>query len=164
MYILGSFNIKSTTASAQAFGEYNRLRLEYLLLPLNTEGVRSNSLVITLLKPLNANPKKWSNTLKQLNGKLLTNCLSVFNHFVGLALEGLILSHLINMQLTLNVIEGYRIVCLTETQLQQSLNSQRTPTLTDFDIICNNNKDRFQSLAICSILYLCILKSIGHHW
>ena len=100
LYILGSFNIKSTTASAQAFGEYNRLRLKYLLLPFDSEGVRSNSLVITLLKPLNANPKKWSNTLKQLDGKLLTNCLNVFDHSVGLALEGLILGYLINMQLT----------------------------------------------------------------
>ena len=27
----------------------------------------------------------WSNTLKQFAGKLPTNCLSVFDHFVGLA-------------------------------------------------------------------------------
>ena len=40
--------------------------------------------------PLNANPTKWSNTLKQFVGKLLTNSLSVFDHFVGLALKGLI--------------------------------------------------------------------------
>ena len=38
---------------------------------------------------LSANPTKWSNTLKQFVGKLPTNCLSVFDHFVGLALEGL---------------------------------------------------------------------------
>ena len=31
---------------------------------------------------LNANPAKWSNTLKQFVGKLPTNCLSVFDHFV----------------------------------------------------------------------------------
>ena len=42
------------------------------------------------------------------------------------------------------------IICLTETQLQQSLDSLRIPTLADLDIICNNNGDRFQSLAICS--------------
>ena len=40
-------------------------------------------------KPLRANPAKWSNTLKQFVGKLPTNCLSVFEHFVGLALKGL---------------------------------------------------------------------------
>ena len=39
--------------------------------------------------PLSANPTKWSNTLKQFVGKLPPNCLSVFVHFVGLALKGL---------------------------------------------------------------------------
>ena len=42
------------------------------------------------LNPLSANPTKWSNTLKQFVGKLPTNCLSVFDHFVKLALKGLI--------------------------------------------------------------------------
>ena len=40
-------------------------------------------------QPLSANPTKWSNTLKQFAGKLPTNCLSVFDHFVGLTLKGL---------------------------------------------------------------------------
>ena len=38
---------------------------------------------------LNADFTKWSNTLKQFVDKLPTNCLSVFDHFVGLALKGL---------------------------------------------------------------------------
>ena len=42
-----------------------------------------------LLNPLSANFTKWSNTLKQFDGKLPTNCLSLFDHFVGLALKGL---------------------------------------------------------------------------
>ena len=42
--------------------------------------------------PLGANPTKWSNTLKQFVGNLPTNCLSVFDHFVGLALKGLKIS------------------------------------------------------------------------
>ena len=41
------------------------------------------------LNPLSANPTKWSNTLKQFVGKLPTKCLSVFDHFVKLALKGL---------------------------------------------------------------------------
>ena len=41
------------------------------------------------INPLSANPTKWSNTLKQFVGKLPTNCLSVFGHFVKLALKGL---------------------------------------------------------------------------
>ena len=39
--------------------------------------------------PLSANCTKWSNTLKQFVGKLPTNCLSLFDHFVKLALKGL---------------------------------------------------------------------------
>ena len=42
-----------------------------------------------ILNSLNANPTKWSNTLKQFVGKMPMNFLSVFDHFVGLALEGL---------------------------------------------------------------------------
>ena len=42
------------------------------------------------LNPLSANPTKWPNTLKQFADKLLTNCLSVCDHFVKLALKGLI--------------------------------------------------------------------------
>ena len=41
------------------------------------------------LKPLSPNPTKWSNTLKQFVGNLTTNCLSVFDHFVGSAIKGL---------------------------------------------------------------------------
>ena len=42
-----------------------------------------------LINHISANPGKWSNTLKQFVGKLPTNCLSVFDHFVKLALNGL---------------------------------------------------------------------------
>ena len=37
-----------------------------------------------MVNPLSASYSKWSNTLKQF-GKLSTNCLSVFDHFVRLA-------------------------------------------------------------------------------
>ena len=45
------------------------------------------------INPLSTNPTRWSNTLKQFVkfGKLPTNCLSVFDHFVKLAFKGLIL-------------------------------------------------------------------------
>ena len=42
------------------------------------------------INPLSANPPEWSSIRKQFVGKLPTNCLSVFDHFVGLALKGLI--------------------------------------------------------------------------
>ena len=41
------------------------------------------------INSLRADPTKWSKTLKQFVGNLPTNCLSVFDHFVGLALKGL---------------------------------------------------------------------------
>ena len=45
--------------------------------------------LMTMLNPLSANLTKWPNTLKQFVGKLPTNFLSVFGHFVNLALKGL---------------------------------------------------------------------------
>ena len=44
------------------------------------------------MNPLSANPAKCSNTIKQLVGKLPTNCLSVLDHVVGLTIKGLKLS------------------------------------------------------------------------
>ena len=46
-------------------------------------------LLYITFNPLSANSTKWSNTLKHFVGNLPTNCLSVFDHFVGLALKGL---------------------------------------------------------------------------
>ena len=43
-----------------------------------------------LLTLWSADLTKWSNTLKQFVGKLPTNCLSMFDHFVGLAFTELI--------------------------------------------------------------------------
>ena len=42
-----------------------------------------------LLKPLSTNLKKSSNTLEQLVSKLLTNCLSVFDHSYGVGAYGI---------------------------------------------------------------------------
>ena len=39
------------------------------------------------INPLSANPTNWSNTLKQFVSKLPTNCVSVFDLFVKLALK-----------------------------------------------------------------------------
>ena len=56
--------------------------------------VQLYSAVVTrgVFNPISANPTKLSNTMKQFFGNLPTNCLSVFDHFVGLALKGLRLS------------------------------------------------------------------------
>ena len=60
------------------------------LIPIGT--LLSENLLQIVLNPSSANPTKWSNTLKQFVGKLPSNCLSVFDHFVKLAFKGLILS------------------------------------------------------------------------
>ena len=44
---------------------------------------------------------KWSSTLKQFIGNLPTNCLSVFDHFVGLALKGVKVMEIQNFTLIL---------------------------------------------------------------
>ena len=41
-----------------------------------------------------ANPTKWSSTVKQFVGDLATNCLSVFDHFMGLTHKGLTYSEI----------------------------------------------------------------------
>ena len=51
-------------------------------------------IIILNLNPLSATFTKWSNTLKQFVGKLPTNCLSVFDNFLGLVLKGLMLKNL----------------------------------------------------------------------
>ena len=44
---------------------------------------------LSLCKPLSTIFAKWPNTLKQFVAYLLTNCFSVFGHFVGLALKSI---------------------------------------------------------------------------
>ena len=51
--------------------------------------VRNVQKINNEFNPLNSNRTKWSNILKQFVGKLPTNYLSVFVHFVKLALKGL---------------------------------------------------------------------------
>ena len=53
------------------------------------------------INPLSANPEKWSNTLRQFAGKLPTNCLSVFDHFMNLALKGLTKNWFLNENMAL---------------------------------------------------------------
>ena len=63
--------------------------------------------------PLSAKFIKLSNTLKQFVGKLPTNCLSMFDHFVGLALKGLKETYFLKMLgVWFCVRELYLIYCL----------------------------------------------------
>ena len=73
--------------------------------------------------PLNANFTKGSNTLKQFVGKLPTNCLSVFDHFVGLAVKGLRFVDKVVLNWTFNikayVIKSSQGVCYKESPLSR---------------------------------------------
>ena len=51
--------------------------------------IESAPKIPSTLNPFSANFTKWSNTLKQFVGTLPKIFLSVFDHFVGLALKGL---------------------------------------------------------------------------
>ena len=74
------------------------------------------------INPLSANPTKWSNTLKQFVGNL-PNCLSVFDHFVILALKGLINIILMSLLLTLYLpfYCQYYIFCLPPVKPEKQL-------------------------------------------
>ena len=68
------------TVQNDLFSFFRKLRLIYHMTDVN---------------PLSTNLSKLSNTLKQFVEKLPTNCLSMFDYFVGLALKGLMQMKLI---------------------------------------------------------------------
>ena len=69
----------------EARRDFNKLQLLHKNL---SEGYNKIIATVSYLNSLSVNPIKWSNTLKQFFGNLPANCLSVFDHFVELALKG----------------------------------------------------------------------------
>ena len=67
----------------EARRDFNKLQLLHKNL---SEGY--NKIIATVSYSLSVNPIKWSNTLKQFVVNLPANFLSVFDHFVALALKG----------------------------------------------------------------------------
>ena len=55
----------------------------------NCQKVNIPCFTIYCINTLSTNPTKWANTLKQFVGKLPTNCLSMFDHFMNLAFKEL---------------------------------------------------------------------------
>ena len=60
-----------------------------MIIICNNNNNNKNNKVQLYINPFSATFIKWSNTLKQFVGNLMMNCLSVFDHFVGLTLKGL---------------------------------------------------------------------------
>ena len=56
------------------------------------------------INPLSTNFTKLPITLKQFIGKLPTNCLSVFGHFVKLVLKGLIAKSVLDIRKQRNLV------------------------------------------------------------
>ena len=78
---LSNFHLKFTTIMI----DFNLSNLSCLTVLLSIPFITT---FFPDLNPLSANSTKWSNTLKQFVSNLLTNCFSVFDHFVKLALKG----------------------------------------------------------------------------
>ena len=73
-----------------------------------------------MLIPLSANPTKWSNTLQQSVVNLPTNCLNVFDHFVGLTLKGL--KTVLELDITdtqLRLDNKFHILCLSRKKFER---------------------------------------------
>ena len=70
---------------------------------------------------LSANFTKWSNTFKQFVGKLAVNCLNVFDHFVRLALKGLI--------------KNYNTKQITELNIKEKFSSKMASSIRDYTIV-----------------------------
>ena len=69
--------------------QYMQIVIEPALLAHFSKSINLKSGQWYSINLLSTNPTKWSNTLKQFVSNLPTNCLSVFDHFVKLALKGL---------------------------------------------------------------------------
>ena len=71
-----------------------------------------------------SNPTKWSNTLKQFVDNFPTNCLSVFDHFMGMVLKGLILSKTTVNENVFTKGKYFKMkIMLQEHHLESTLNS-----------------------------------------
>ena len=67
---------------------------------------------------MSANPTKWSKTLKQFVGNLPTNWLTVFDHFMRLALKGLTLWRLVSTRSSYLPKQTCKISGLTKSSIK----------------------------------------------
>ena len=85
--IISKRSLKFLKATSQYHFQY--FKLFSIIITLLRRKLGSIGPAQQKINPLRANPTKQSNTLTQFVGKLPTNCLSVFDHFMGLACKGL---------------------------------------------------------------------------
>ena len=63
---------------------------------------------------------KWSKHIQTIRQQKPTNCLSVFDHFVGSALKGLSLNALISVSVILQIEKRTKIQKITTTMINQN--------------------------------------------
>ena len=68
---------------------YNPCKYQKIKIFWRFQGIQKWNIGLKWVNPFSSKPTKWSNSLNRFVGKLQTNCLSVFDHFEGLALKGL---------------------------------------------------------------------------
>ena len=78
-------NIRSIISWFTVLDNFSDFSEDIVLSSILSQGVLTQFSIC--LNPLSTT--KWPNILKQFDDNLLTNCLSVFDHFVKLALKGL---------------------------------------------------------------------------
>ena len=75
------------------------LRYQILFSKHQSKDLHASSNVLIILNLLSANTTKWSQQTQRICWQQPTNCLSVFDNFVGLALKGLTLFEAMNGKL-----------------------------------------------------------------
>ena len=86
--------------------EFRCVNLATRAILVNADVLMLRIVFILFLFALSAKPTKWSNTLKKFVGKLTRNFLGVFDHFVELALKGLMLQ-LVNLNFRQPIAQKY---------------------------------------------------------
>ena len=113
-----------------------------------------------VFNPLSANLTKWSNTLKQFVGKLPTNCLSVFDHFVRLTLKELTYIFADNKCLVSYATLKAPIVCCTKKELPEFWWENRHPRLCKWKSLDGLPEDSWALFSWKKQLFPTFLKTV----
>ena len=124
------------------------------------------------LNLLSVNPTKWPNILKQLVGNLPTNCLSVFDHFVKLALKDLIFRTILTvysilLMLIMHTKTGFPNLMLVWTGKVNKIWTEKVirrmfTLLTIYFAMLENGETHFTNLATFAVKFLNCLTILRH--
>ena len=144
-------NQKDPAISSDNITDYKNLKLELQ---------KSLQFILLSFNPLSANLTKWSNTLKQFVGKLPTNCLSVFDHFVRLTLKELTYIFADNKCLVSYATLKAPIVCCTKKELPEFWWENRHPRLCKWKSLDGLPEDSWALFSWKKQLFRTFLKTV----